>query len=97
MSDLGYGHDDISCMTFDIHDDISCMTFYIHVDILLGCADICDGPLHVHFRLGVAHVGKYNYWTSLTPSWDPPFRYREYLGRRRSLEAAFEKKADMWL
>ena len=26
MSDSGYGHDDISCMTYDIH-----------VDILLGC------------------------------------------------------------
>ena len=84
MSDSGYGHDDISCMTYDIH-----------VDILLGCVDICDGPLHVHFRLGVAHVGKYNYWALLTPSWDPPFKYMEYSGRRRPLEAAFEKKADM--
>ena len=26
MSDSGYGHDDISCMTYDIH-----------VDTLLGC------------------------------------------------------------
>ena len=26
VSDSGYGHDDISCMTYDIH-----------VDILLGC------------------------------------------------------------
>ena len=60
VSDLGYGHDDISCMTYDIH-----------VDILLRCLDICDGPLHVHFRLGVAHVGKYNYWALFTPSWDP--------------------------
>ena len=86
MSDSGYGHDDISCMTYDIH-----------VDILLGCEDVCDGPLCVHFRLGVAHVGKYNYWTLLTPSWDSPFSYREYSGRRRSLETAFERKADMWL
>ena len=60
MSDSGYEHDDISCMTYDIH-----------VDILLGCVDICDRPLHVHFRLGVAHVEKYNYWALLTPSWDP--------------------------
>ena len=45
------------------HDDI-------HVDILLGCVDVCDGPLHVHFRLGVAHVGNYNYWALLTPSWE---------------------------
>ena len=49
MSDLGYGHDDISCMTYDIH-----------VDILLGCVDICDGPLHAHFRWGVALVGNYS-------------------------------------
>ena len=57
MSDLGYEHDDISCMAYDFH-----------VDIVLGCVDICAGPLHVHFRLGVAHVGKYNYWALLTPS-----------------------------
>ena len=36
-------------------------------------------------------------WALLSPLWDPPFRYMEYSGRRRSLEAAFEKKADMWL
>ena len=36
MSDLGSGHDDISCMTYDIH-----------VDILLGCVFIVR-PLHVH-------------------------------------------------
>ena len=60
MSDSGYEHEDISCMTYDIH-----------VDILLGCVDICDGPLHVHFRLGVAHVEKYIYYALLTLSWDP--------------------------
>ena len=36
MSDLGYGHDDISCMTYDIH-----------VDILLGCVFVV-WSLHVH-------------------------------------------------
>ena len=36
MSDSGYGHDDISCMTYDIH-----------VDILLGCVFSVQ-PLHVH-------------------------------------------------
>ena len=36
MSDSGYGHDDISCMTYDIH-----------VDILLGCVFVVR-PLHVH-------------------------------------------------
>ena len=56
MRDSGYRHDDISCMIDDIH-----------VDILLGCVDICDGPLHVYFRLRVANVGKYNYWALLTP------------------------------
>ena len=38
MSDSGYGHGDISCMTYDIH-----------VDILLGCVfDV--RPLHVHLN-----------------------------------------------
>ena len=27
-------------------------------------------------RWGVALVGDYHYWALLTPSWDPPFRYR---------------------
>ena len=36
MSDSGYGHDDISCMTYDIH-----------VDILLGCV-FSVRPLHMH-------------------------------------------------
>ena len=38
MSDLGYGHDNISCMTYDIH-----------VDILLGCV-FAVRPFYV--RLG---------------------------------------------
>ena len=36
MSNSGYGHDDISCMTYDIN-----------VDILLGCV-YSVRPLHVH-------------------------------------------------
>ena len=36
MSDSGYGHDDILCMTYDIH-----------VDILLGCV-FSVRPLHVY-------------------------------------------------
>ena len=36
VSDSGYGHDDISCMTYDIH-----------VDILLECV-FAMRPLHVH-------------------------------------------------
>ena len=27
--------------------------------------------MHLHFRLGVALVGDFFYWTLLTPSWDP--------------------------
>ena len=57
--------------------------------------DDCGVPLHAHFRRGVAIVAKFNYWTLITLSWDPPFRYMEYLGTRHLLEAAFEKKADM--
>ena len=36
MNDTGYGHDDISCMTYDIH-----------VDILLGCVFVVR-PFHMH-------------------------------------------------
>ena len=36
VSELGYGHDDILCMTYDIH-----------VDILLECVFVVR-PLHVH-------------------------------------------------
>ena len=57
-----------------------------------GC---CDVTLHVHFRWGVALVEELNYWALFTQSWDPPFKYREYSGRRRSLEVAVEKKDDM--
>ena len=36
VCDSGYGHDDISCMTYSIH-----------ADILLGCVFYVR-PLHVH-------------------------------------------------
>ena len=36
VSDSGFGHDDISCMTYDIH-----------VDILLECVFVVR-PLHEH-------------------------------------------------
>ena len=38
VSDSGYGHEDISCMTYDMH-----------VDILLGCVFVYMS-LHVHLR-----------------------------------------------
>ena len=71
-----------------------------HVDIRVGIMNSLECvclPLHVHLRWGVTQVGEFNYWALLTLLWDPPFRYREYSGGRHSLEAAFEKKADMWL
>ena len=57
--------------------------------------DDCGVPLHAHFRRGVALIGKFDYWHCLPRCGDPPFRYKEYSRRRRSLEVAFEKKADM--
>ena len=59
--------------------------------------DVCVVPLHVHFRWGVTHVGEFNYWALLTLSRENYFRYRECSGRQRSLEAAFKKKAGLWL
>ena len=71
-----------------------------HVDIRVGIMNslecVCFSIAGT-LRRGVTHIRDYHYWALLTPSWDPPFRYRECLGRRHSLEAAFEKKADMWL
>ena len=54
-------------------------------------------PLHEHLGGEITQVGKFYYWALLTLSRENYFRYRECSGRRRSLEAAFEKKADMWL
>ena len=59
--------------------------------------DDCGVPLHAHFRSGVALVRKFDYWALLTLSWDSLFKYMEHSGRRRSIEAVFEKKADMCL
>ena len=39
---------------------------YVFDYATIGCA----------LRWGVALVGDYHYWALLTPSWDPPFRYR---------------------
>ena len=43
-------------------------------------------------RWGVTHVGNYLYWALLTLSRDHHFRYKECIGGRRSLEAAFRRK-----
>ena len=45
MSDVGYGHENISCMTYDIH-----------VGILLGCLFDC-ATIACVLRWGVALVG----------------------------------------
>ena len=71
-----------------------------HIDIQLGSC-IYFSVFGCHYmcalRWGVTHVGDYHYWALLTLSRDHYFRYRESSRRRRSLEAAYEKKADMWL
>ena len=59
MSDSAYGHEDISCMTYDIH-----------VDILLACVFVCVTIARA-LRWGVILVGNYHYWALLTPSQDP--------------------------
>ena len=46
-----------------------------HVYVTLGC--VFDyATIACALRWGVALVGDYHYWALLTPSWDPPFRYR---------------------
>ena len=46
-----------------------------HVYVALGC--VFDyATIACALRCGVALVGDYHYWALLTPSWDPPFRYR---------------------
>ena len=58
VSDSGYGHEDISCMTCDIN-----------VDILLGCVFGC-ATIACALRWGVALVEVILYWALLTLSWD---------------------------
>ena len=46
-----------------------------HVYVVLGC--VFDyATIACTLRWGVAFVGDYHYWALLTPSRDPPFRYR---------------------
>ena len=69
-----------------------------HVDIRVGIMNslecVCFSITRA-LRWGVTHVRDYQNWALLTPSLDPPFRYRECSGRQRSLETVFEKKVDM--
>ena len=65
MSDSGYGHEDIPCMTYDIHVDI-------FTSMCMGWFDNCMRAL----RWGVTLAGDYHYWALLTLSWETPFLYR---------------------
>ena len=81
MSDLGYRHENISCMTCDIH-----------VDILLGCLFDCV-IIACALRWGVALVGVISLLGFAHPVVGPPFRYAR---RRRSFETMSTKKAGLW-
>ena len=61
---------------------------YMKYNLMFSCL-----PLHVHFRWGVALVGKFIYWALLTPSWKNIFRYRRYIGRGNTSENLVKKKA----
>ena len=81
VSDSGYRHDDISCMTYD--NSCRNFTWMCVLCTTVACA----------LRWGVTLVGDYHYWALLTLSWDTPFRYTR---RRRSFEAMSMKKAGLW-
>ena len=81
MNDSEYGHENISCMTYDIH-----------VDILLGCLFICATNACA-LRWGVALVGVISLLGFAHPVVGPYFRYTK---RRRSFEVVCTKKAGLW-
>ena len=58
---------------------------------------MCLVAITCALRWGVTHVGDYHYWVLLTLSRENYFRYRECSEKRCSLEAAFKKKAGLWL
>ena len=80
-SDLGYGHESISCMTYDIH-----------VDILLGCLFVC-ATIACALGWEVALVGVISLLGFAHPIEGSPFKY---MRRRRSFEAVSTKKARLW-
>ena len=80
-SDSGYGHENISCMTYDIH-----------VDILLGCLFVC-ATIACALRWGVALVGVIYLLGFAHPVVGSPFGY---MRRRRSFEVVSTKKAGLW-
>ena len=44
------------------------------------------------FSWGVTHVGKFNYWALLIPSWENNFRCWSYAGERSSSETLVEEE-----
>ena len=80
VSDSGYGHDDILCMTYDIHVD----TF---TWMCMGWFDHCMSTY-----VGSNHCRRLSLLGFFTPSWDPLFRYTR---RLRSFEAVSTKKAGL--
>ena len=73
MSDSGYGHEDIPCMTYYILVDIFTL---MCVGLIIACA----------LRWRVMLVGDYHYWAFLTPLWDPHFQVHEKTALLRGLE-----------
>ena len=55
--------------------------------------------VYVDIQVGscIFGLGDFYYWALLTLSKDHYFRYRKCTGGRRLLEAAFYKKARLWL
>ena len=54
---------------------MACRHLGRHVYVTLGCM-FDYATIAFVLRREVALVGDYHYWALLTPSWDPPFRYR---------------------
>ena len=66
------------------------------VYVALGC--VFDyATIACALRWRVALVGDYLYWALLTPSWDPPFKYRSGADGLPAFGTAHMKKADSWL
>ena len=52
----------------------------------------CLCAIALAFRWEVTHVGKFNYWALLIPSWENHFRYWRYARERSSSETLVEEE-----
>ena len=68
------GHGESSRVSF-----MACRHSGRHVYVALGCVLDC-ATIACALRWEVALVGDYHYWALLTPSWDPPFKYKSGAG-----------------